>query len=123
MAKARAWSRRIKEAATKAGTYKDCFDSVIDILADIMERRDEALAIYKKSGEGAIVPHTNKAGAENMERNPALLLVADCEKMALQYWRDLGLTPAGLKRINEELTKEKELSPLEEILGKLEVVD
>ena len=34
-------------------------------------------------------------------------MVDDLNKTALAYWRDLGLTPAGLKRINEKAMEEK----------------
>ena len=35
-------------------------------------------------------------------KHPAIVIVNDLNRDALAYWRDLGLTPAGLKRINEE---------------------
>ena len=52
-----------------------------------------------------IVVHTNKSGAANLEQNPALRAINDMNRDALAYWRDLGLTPAGLKRINEDNLK------------------
>ena len=35
---------------------------------------------------------------------------------ALSYWRDLGLTPAGLKKIDESAIKGKKVSALGDIL-------
>lgn len=107
MATSKTWRARIKKACKEAGTYRPFFDFTIMTLAEIMERRDEALEQYVMSGGKPVVVHTNKAGASNLERNPTLLVAADCEKTALQYWRDLGLTPAGLKRIDENSLKEK----------------
>ena len=46
--------------------------------------------------------HTNKGGATNMTKNPALVAIMDCNAQALAYWRDLGLTPAGLKRLGDK---------------------
>ena len=99
------------------GTYQKSFDAVIDTLAGILENRDRALEEF--DGE-MIVEHTNKSGATNMEQNPLLRLINDLNRDALAYWRDLGLTPAGLKRINEAAIREKQQqSPLEKALAQL----
>lgn len=103
--KKNSWKRKIKQACEEAGTYRPFFDSVIDTLAGIMEQRDDALEKYKASGGNTVVMHTNKGGNTNIVKNPALVVVDDLNKTALAYWRDLGLTPAGLKRINETALK------------------
>ena len=112
------WKTKIKKAANQAGTYQPFFDAVIDTLAGILEKRDTAQDLFDRSGGNVIVKHTNKGGATNLELNPALRLINDLNRDALAYWRDLGLTPAGLKRINEEaMQKKKEKgSALEEAL-------
>ena len=115
MASVKTWKSRIRKATKEAGTYRPFFEYTIQTLAEIMERRDISLEQFQMSGGKPVVAHTNKAGATNLERNPTLLVAADCEKTALQYWRDLGLTPAGLKRIDEESMKEKKAG-LEDIL-------
>lgn len=118
------WARRIRESCEQAGTYREYFDDVIDTLADILARRDKAQAWFKKSGGSILVPHTNKAGQTNIEQNPALRMVNDLNRDALAYWRDLGLTPAGLKRINDAaLSGAAEVDPLANMIGKLKVVD
>ena len=99
------WQNRIKESCIEAGTYRPYFDSVIDTLAETMEMRDEAREKFYASGGQTIVMHTNKGGATNIVKNPALVVVDDLNKTALAYWRDLGLTPAGLKRIDEGAMK------------------
>ena len=114
--KKKTWKSRIKSACTAAGTYRPFFDPVIDTLAGILEKRDAAEESYKKSGGNAMIRHTNKAGAVNVELNPALRLVNDLNRDALAYWRDLGLTPAGLKRINESAVKKPKASALAEAL-------
>lgn len=101
-----AWKKKIKRACTEAGTYAPYFDSVIDTLAGIMETRDDAAEKYTASGGQSVVMHTNKGGNTNIVKNPALVVVDDLNKTALAYWRDLGLTPAGLKRINESALKD-----------------
>lgn len=105
------WKSKIKKAATEAGTYRPCFDNVIDTLAGILENRDRAQEAYENSGSRPVVVHTNKGGNANIVKNPALIVVDDLNKTALAYWRDLGLTPAGLKRINEDAMKGRSGKP------------
>lgn len=47
-----------------------------------------------------------------MTKNPLLVLWDDLNKSALAYWRDLGLTPAGLKKIDETAVRRKKTSSL-----------
>ena len=113
------WKNKIRKAAQDAGTYQPFFECVIDTLAGILARRDEALEMFRESGGAVLVKHTNKGGATNIEQNPALRLVNDLERDALAYWRDLGLTPAGLKRIDEAAMKPKKTSALASALKEL----
>ena len=117
--KKRTWKNRITAACKEAGTYQPYFDAVIDTLAGIMEQRDAAETKYVKSGGNPIVKHTNKGGATNIVKNPALVVVMEMNMQALAYWRDLGLTPAGLKKINEAAMKGKKRSALAEALAEL----
>ena len=110
------WKAQITASAIAAGTYREYFDDVIDTLADILERRDAARELFAESGGNVMVMHTNKAGATNLEQNPILRLMNDYNRDALAYWRDLGLTPAGLKRIDEQAMKQRKKSALAEAL-------
>lgn len=111
------WTAKIKESCVKAGTYQAYFDDVIDTLASILERRDIIEAEW--DGE-VIVEHTNRSGITNKEQSPTLRLVNDLNRDALTYWKELGLTPASLKRINESAMKEKKKeSALERALKSL----
>lgn len=113
------WFEKIKQACEEAGTYRPFFDAVIETLASILEKRDEARKVFEATGGNVIVTHTNKAGAKNLEQNPALRLVNDLNRDALAYWRDLGLTPAGLKKLNAEIVKESKTNSLEQLLAKI----
>ena len=96
------WKSRIKKACREAGTYKPYFDHVIDTLAGVLEKRDEAMDMYDlDDDEKIIVTVTNSKGTAKV-KNPLIAIWEDLNKLALNYWRDLGLTPAGLKKINEE---------------------
>ena len=113
------WIERIKNSAIDAGTYRPYFDDVISTLADILERRDKAKSEFLKSGGRVMVKHTNKGGATNIEQNPCLRAVNDLDRDALAYWRDLGLTPAGLKRINEKAMQKPKENALSKALREL----
>ena len=113
------WKRKIIRDAKAAGAYEKYFGSVIDTLAGILERRDKAEALFLASGENVLVKHTNKGGATNIEQNPALRLINDLNRDALAYWRDLGLTPAGYKRLNLEAAQTKSNDGFEKILSQM----
>lgn len=114
------WKKRIKASCRKAGTYQKYYDDVISSLAEILEKRDQAEQAYLEDGSQPLVEYTNKAGATNYTKNPALILWNDFNASALAYWRDLGLTPAGLKRLdskpitNNESALEKAMRELRE---------
>lgn len=113
------WKKRITKDVKAAGTYQKYFGSVIDTLARILERRDDAEELFIASGGNILVKHTNKGGATNIEQNPALRLINDLNRDALAYWRDLGLTPAGYKRLNLEAAQTKSNDGFEKILSQL----
>ena len=105
------WERKISKACRTAGTYKACFKPVIESLASIMARRDAAQDAFDESGEPLIVTKKLKSGAVVHEENPLLSMVADCDKSALAFWRELGLTPAGMKRLTAVSFEEPEKTP------------
>ena len=114
-----AWARKIRAACEASGTYRPYFEDTIRTLAAIMEKRDEAEEAYKKMGSEPIVEYTNKMGATNWVKNPALTMWDDLNKSALAYWRDLGLTPAGLKKIDQKAMKKVQKDALSEALKDL----
>lgn len=114
------WKKRILDACEEAGTYRPFFDSVIDTLSGIMETRDNAQEQFYALGGKTIVKHTNKGGSTNIVKNPALVVVMDCNSQALAYWRDLGLTPAGYKRLDAELVKDTGSVAFEKLLEKIQ---
>ena len=102
--KKRAWKTKIKKACIAVDTYKPEFDYVIDTLAGILERRDDVAAAYEDDPR-PLIEYTNKNDSTNQVKNPLLVLIGDMDKAALAYWRDLGLTPAGLRKIDERTFK------------------
>lgn len=64
--------------------------------------------------------HTNKAGATNPTKNPALIVWTDMNSLALQYWRELGLTPSSFKKITGDSVKKEKGGGLADVLKNLE---
>nr|WP_278658782.1 P27 family phage terminase small subunit [Ruthenibacterium lactatiformans] len=115
-----AWKKKIMEQCEAVGTYRDAFLPVIETLACTLELRDGVYAAFCKDGSRAAVSYTNKAGAENMVKNPLLVQLDELNKSALGYWRDLGLTPAGLKKIDEKAMQAKKKTGVEKVLMELD---
>lgn len=105
------WKSRIRKACQSAGTYREAFDHPIDTLADILAKRDAAQSEFDADGGEILISYENKGGGVNKVPHPALKLVNEMNRDALAYWRDLGLTPAGLRKINEDALR-KRASPL-----------
>lgn len=102
------WKNKIKKACMEAGSYHTSFQITIDTLAGILETRDKAEEKYIAAGSEPIVKHTNKGGATNIVKNPALAVVESCNIQALAYLRDLGLTAKGLKSLGMAIEKKEE---------------
>lgn len=111
------WTEKIKDACKQAGTYETFFDIVIDELAGIMQTKSDAEEMYKKSGGSPVIKYTNKGGFTNLRKNPALVVIQECNQQALGYWRDLGLTPSGFKKLDGIVTKKQETDAFSELLG------
>lgn len=114
------WKTKIKRACTEAGTYKKHHDQIIDTLAGVLEKRDAAEIQFEESGAAPVIEYTNKGGATNIVKNPALVVIMELNTQALAFWRDLGLTPAGLKKLNgDALTAKATTAGFEALLAKI----
>lgn len=113
------WVEKIRKCCDDAGTYRIFFDPVIDTLAGILEARDRAQEQFDQSKGNPVISYTNKGGATNLVKNPALVALMDLNAQALAYWRDLGLTPAGYKKLNADVVEKNTGGGLEKLLGKI----
>ena len=113
------WKSRIVSACEEAGTYRAFFDSAIDTLSGIMEKRDDAEEKYYMSGGNPVITHTNKAKETNIVKNPILVMINDLNAQALAYWRDLGLTPSGYRKLSADVIKDERQGGFERLLEKL----
>lgn len=111
--------RTIIERMTKLGTYKPQYMEAINRTAKLYIQMDEIEAAFAKSGGNVVVTHTNKAGAKNFVKNPFLQARDEVYTQLLAHERELGLTPAALKRINESAMIKEKKSTLGEALKAL----
>lgn len=115
------WTKRIKRACRASGTYQAQYHDVVETLAEILQRRDEAAEVYQAGGANPVIQYTNKAGATNMSKNPALILWDDLNKSALAYWRELGLTPSSYRKMTGDGPHPEKGGALTQALKSIEI--
>ena len=113
------WREKIIKYAQDAGTYHTFFEESINTLACILEKRDEAHEQFEQTGGNVVIKHTNKGGATNLMQNPLLRAVNDLNRDALTYWKELGLTPSSLRKLNENALEVKSENALIAVLKEM----
>lgn len=114
------WKKQITKQTKGIGTYQKEFVPIIDTLSDILSQRDAAYEEFINNGGESVTEFVSDRGATNLKKNPRLAVWMDLNTQALAFWRDLGLTAAGLKRLNESALKQEEKgSALEKALREL----
>lgn len=107
------WKKKIVQNMETVGTFKESFLPAVETLADILERRDLAIQQWRDEGCLMMIDKKLDRGAVNKAKNPLLTLIQECEKDALSYWSQLGLTPSGLKKtFAEDRPKEGNLGDI-----------
>ena len=101
------------------GTYRPAFSSAVDALSKVLEQRDLAYQQFLDEGGKFVVERISDRGAVNSAKNPLLQTWMDLNSQALAYWKELGLTAAGLKKIDEEAMKPKKRNTLDKVLMEL----
>ena len=110
----------IRAACQGLGTYREEFDPAIWALAKVEEERDSAWEEFEAEGGIRIVTTVNKAGAEYRQQNPSYTVWLNLVAESRSQRRELGLTPAGLKKLREDAMKAPKKSALAEALAKLD---
>lgn len=95
------------------------FLPVIETLANILEERDRAYKAYIDDGARPTIMRTSDRGSENPAKNPLLLAWMELNNQALTFYRDLGLTPAGLKKLNDSALKVEKKTSFAEVLANI----
>lgn len=113
------YKRDIVKKMKALGTYKAEFSHAIDGLARALVDQEKTLGQFDASGGNIMIKHTNKAGATNAVKNPFYLALETLRQDIITYSRELGLTPASLKRINDSSMKVQKQSSLSQSLRAL----
>lgn len=118
--KQRGYLIKINKAMRDAGTYNPVFDQTIKTLADILAERDHIREIYIKEGSQPTVEVIMTGGVPSTRKNPLLDQWNELNKTALSFWKELGLTASGLKKLNDESSEGNKMSSLDKVLANLE---
>lgn len=113
------WVRKVNRAMRDAGVYQTFFKDTVDALAEILARRDATLEEFEAQGTGLTITYYNKNGDMISKVNPLITLWNTLNTQALSYWKELGLTPSGLKKLNDKSIKVEKKSTLEAALEAL----
>ena len=97
----------IRAACQGLGTYREELDPA-------------TWALAKVEGGIRIVTTVNKAGAEYRQQNPSYTVWLNLVAESRSQRRELGLTPAGLKKLREDAMKAPKKSALAEALARLD---
>lgn len=109
------------KATRELGTYDESFDQSLDILAEILTERERVYKQYCKEGHQPLILVVSDRGAENMKPNPLLRQWSELNMNALQYLTAVGLTAAGLKKLQKDALESGGMtSALDRILFDLE---
>ena len=111
------WRKEIIKQTKQIGTYKPSFDIAIEILASILEKRDLAMKQWEDEGKIPVVELTNKSTATH----PCLKLVMECEAVALQYLKEMGLTASGFKKIKGDTVEAPKECVLDDLKSRFKV--
>ena len=116
----KSWITEIKKQMKLKNVSVEGFGNVIKTLAEILEQRDKIYKQYQDEGSIVMVEYVSERGNVNLVINPLLKEWNNMNRDALVYWRELGLTPAGLKKLNDDAMNQPKMSALDQVLSKLE---
>lgn len=103
--KAAAYRKKIEAQIKFDADYIPSFDTTIRILSEMLEERDRIYKEYQDTGAQPLCKFTTDRGAENMKPNPLLKQWQEINASCLLYLRDLGLTAAGLRKLQGQFTE------------------
>ena len=97
------WKTIIEEQISIEKAYIPSFQTTIQILSEMLEERDRVYSMYIETGAQPVVNFTSDRGAINLKPNPLLRQWQEINVATLAYLRDLGITPAGLRKLQGQL--------------------
>lgn len=116
---------KIRNACTGLGVYREELEWQIQMLAELFIRREQTKEAFRKSGGATIIKQTNKGGSSYAVKNPLLTEIDFVEKRIIELSREMGLTTAAVRKINEAAIGKKPQAdddPLAVALGELKLL-
>lgn len=105
--------KKVIQNMTELGIYKPEFDTMIGIYVELVKQYNQLEKKFKISKYEA----EEKTGyADNNKKSPIVSSLENLRKDILKYANELGLTPAGLKKINEKELGNKRKSHITEAI-------
>lgn len=92
------------------GTYRPQFDRTVRTYAEMSYDYKILMRQFEESNDQFIEEYTNKSGATNAMTTAIYSEIKMIRKEMVSYESILGLTPAGLKKINKEMDQTKKKS-------------
>ena len=111
--------RLIVDRMKALNTYKPQYAALIERTARLYIKLEQLEKQYEKSGMEPFVQYTNKYGATNLVPNPMIKAIEDAYAELIVHERELGLTPAALRKLGDALVQDNKESPLEAAIRKL----
>ena len=105
------WKTTIEGQIKFDHDYIPSFQTTIQILSEMLEERDRVYSQYLEDGARPVVEFVSDRGATNLKQNPLLRQWQEINTLCLSYLRDLGLTAAGLRKLQGQIPKEKYEGP------------
>lgn len=102
-----AYIKHIKSQIKVDADYIPNFETTISILAELLEERDRVYKIYQEQGAQPTIIFESDRGAKNPKPNPLFKQWNDLNVTVLNYLDKLGLTAAGLRKLQGQLPKEE----------------
>ena len=99
------WKAEIEQQIKFDPDYIPSFKTTIIVLSEILEERDRVHDEYERTGANPTIIFKTDRGSENPKPNPLLKQWNELNTTALAYLRDLGITPAGLRKLQGQLPK------------------
>lgn len=84
------------------GTYKDEFIPIVSRYSELRVQYIIVIDRWYSSGCTITEEYTNKAGATNIRKTALYQAVENLRKELTEHENILGLTPSGLKKINDK---------------------
>ena len=113
------WKTLIEQQIKFDPDYIPSFQTTIIILSEILEERDRVHDEYERTGANPIIIFESDRGAKNPKPNPLLKQWNELNTTALAYLRDLGITPAGLRKLQGQLPKNEPKRSFQEIFEEM----